>query len=45
MSKFFLFLFFIPAFLKAQCIIEVTDTFSCNPGSMLILDAITVGCF
>ena len=39
MSKFFL-LCLMPALLKAQCIIEVTDTFSCNNGSMLVLDAI-----
>ena len=42
MYNFFLLLSIIPAFLSAQCFIEVTDTFSCNSGAMLLLDVVTV---
>ena len=45
MKKLVLLLCMIPVFLKAQCTVEVVDTFSCNPGEMLILDALTVDAY
>ena len=45
MKKVVLVLSFIPALLSAQCTIEVADTFSCTPGSMLVLDAVTFDAF
>ena len=45
MKKVVLVLSFIPFLLKAQCTIEVVDTFSCTPGSMLIIDAVTFDAF
>ena len=45
MNKFFLALFFIPILLNAQCSIEVEDTFLCNFGEMIILEANLIDAF
>ena len=45
MKKIVLVLSFIPVLLSAQCTIEVVDTFSCTPGEMLVLDAVTFDAF
>ncbi len=45
MYKVFLVLCLMPVLLKAQCTIEVVDTFTCASGEMLILDALTVNAF
>lgn len=44
-QKFFFVFCLLPSILIAQCTIEVTDTFSCNPGAMVVMDAIAIDAF